>query len=962
MADEGFQKFQQKFGGAQQPTAQQTQNTFANPAVSQTQQALATQPPADIPIPGKKPKPDPNQAMEYYAEQIQKSKLGSGNISRMIQDKATWNRVEDNQAVAPQLGADKMQSAGTGINPQTGETEHLGIGTRANIGLTENTFDIFEDKVAKFKSVYNEQTGYKLADMRQIKDKDGDDAVVFTLDGAHWARVKPTFFEKLETFTQVFGKKDKNETDRYLERNVAWEVLNDLADNPVDVIIATAGGLGAAGAKTVVGAGRRVFAPTAITKMGGAVTEKLMGHGNPADDFKVDFLESAWEGAKTGVLESLFAAAGMTISKIGQLVSGKGVMDLPEGWRKLIEASQELGMPGLMPQQVSRSPLLRRNAAHAEGLRMRISKYRENQMDEATNVVKKMYDPALVNAPDPTMTDPAIRELDEAWKNYKNDLILSVKSPGVSFSEAQKAISGSIDEFREVTDVGVKKLYEVAKEKGPIDIDLSKVQDFATRLRDGVYTEGQLFATFQGQAAPKGPKVRYSKQFDVLKSLDDVNTLSPELQSIVFDLVGDFGKDSIAAMKPKLTFGAPGTDLSPIEAVNSIRARLYPLTLADPKTGIKRADAAQAEKLYALLNDSLENSSNVEANQAFKFASQKARERYETLEQAKISQLIRAEDGSLVTDPVSMARTVLSGTGRNPGNLEAMHNIMTEPEWRKVQDAVITDIVRDPAKMLGKAKKLMEFPDENGLLFKGRDAEISNILKVGEQLDTWEKTGLGELVKWQKRSHGLVEGLIMRGDKTAIPPMIKDLMDKGYSKTEVNEAVRASILDYFVKSAKVKEAGGREYLSSEAFESVLKTADKAQLQLFLKPDDWKVLDTVRQYLSAVERGVFDSGMNLESASSLAKIKEGSISAIRAYFFDAPWAGWLLTSRAGQRFIIGNGMTTDDGIKLLPVLATTLGAFQQDSFMDKYRRGKEQTMKFLGTQVDKGKEKLNDAFK
>jgi hypothetical protein len=103
-------------------------------------------------------------------------------------------------------------------------------------------------------------------------------------------------------------------------------------------------------------------------------------------------------------------------------------------------------------------------------------------------------------------------------------------------------------------------------------------------------------------------------------------------------------------------------------------------------------------------------------------------------------------------------------------------------------------------------------------------------------------------------------------------------------------------------------------------------------------------------------------MNLESASSLAKIKEGSISAIRAYFFDAPWAGWLLTSRAGQRFIIGNGMTTDDGIKLLPVLATTLGAFQQDSFMDKYRRGKEQTMKFLGTQVDKGKEKLNDAFK
>jgi hypothetical protein len=988
MADEGFQKFQQKFGGAQQPTAQQTQNTFANPAVSQTQQALATQPPADIPIPGKKPKPDPNQAMEYYAEQIQKSKLGSGNISRMIQDKATWNRVEDNQAVAPQLGADKMQSAGTGINPQTGETEHLGIGTRANIGLTENTFDIFEDKVAKFKSVYNEQTGYKLADMRQIKDKDGDDAVVFTLDGAHWARVKPTFFEKLETFTQVFGKKDKNETDRYLERNVAWEVLNDLADNPVDVIIATAASLATGGATGVLQAGRLAFAPAMITKTGGALTEKVMGYGAPSSDGKIDFLESTWEGAKTGVLEALFAAAGMSVSKLGSLLSGGGGMNIPEGWRKLIEAAHEMGMPGLMPQQVSRSPFLRRQAAHAEGLRQKITNYRDSQMDAATDKVKSMYDPALTTSGDPNVADPAVKEIDDAFKNYRNDLITSIKSPGVPFTEAAKAITGAIDEYRETTGLGVKKLYEVAMEKGnaaPVTIDLTKAQEFATHLRDGKYTLGEIYATFQGQAGkekarivpdketdlgfrvdqktvPSGPKVQYSKKFEILKALDDINSLSPELQSIVFDIAGDFGKDSIAAMKPKLTVSAE-TDLNPIEALNSIRARLYPLTLPDPKTGALRGDEAQAKKLYALLNDALENGSDFETNQAFKFASQKARERMETLEQAKLSQLYRAEDGGLATDPVSIARTILSGTGRNPGNLEALHNIMPGQEWTKVQDAVITDIVRDPEKMLSKVTRLMEFPEENALLFKGRDAELSQIMKVAKELKTWQKGELGGLVDFQKRSRGLVEGLILRGDKTAVAPMIKDLLYNGYSKTQASEAIRASILDYFVKSSLVSSGADRQVLSSKAFEETLKAADRAQLQLFLKPDDWKTLDFVRQYINAVERGQFDSGMNLQSAGTMAKMFT-NLESMTAYYVTAPWAGFLLTSKAGQKFIMGRGATPPSSFPA--VLAAFFGGYAQNELGDSYDRAHEQTKKTLGefggAAANKVKDKVNDAFK
>ncbi len=985
MADEGFQRFQQTF--ADQPTQQQTQNGFANPAVSQTQQMLqqqqdASRAQAAPPIPGKKPKPDPNQAMEHYASQIQQ-RGAFGNVAQYVQDKATVNRMNDDQAVAPQLGVEKLQSAGTGVNPQTGETEALSIGTRANIGLTENTFNIFDDKVKKFKSTYNEQTGYKLADMKEVKDKDGDAAVMFTLDGAHWARVKPTFFEKLETFSQLTGKTAKNETDRYLERNVAWEILNDLADNPVDTIIAIAGGSASAGATGIRHAMRLTFPPAAIAKLAGAETEKLMGYGDPSSDGKVDFLESAWEGGKTGVLEALFAAAGMTAGKVGQLLTGGGVMNLPEGWLKLITAANELGLPGLMPHQVSRSPFLRRNAAHAAGLRSKISDYRDSQINAATDTVKELYDPKLAASGHYDTADPAIKAVDESWKNYKNDLLLSIKSPGVSFKEAQEGITGAIDEYREVTDVGVKKLYEVAKEKGPIDIDLGKVQDFATKLRDGEYTEGQLYGTFQGQKAkekgivkqtadgftvenkvvPSGAKQQYSKQFDVLKALGDVNTLTPELQSIVFDLVGDFGNDSIAKMSQKLTFGAKGTDLSPIEAVNSIRARLYPLTLPD-KLGNVRSDAAQAGKLYALLNDALENSSNPQANEAFKFASQKARERFETLEQAKLAQFYRAENGQLSTDPVSMARTVLSGTGRNPSNLSAMHSIMTEPEWRKVQDSVITDIMRDPKTMLTKARKLMEFPEENGLLYKGRDKEISDIIKVGEQLERWDQTGLADLVKNQKRNFNFIEGLVARGDQSAIPPMIKNMLDQGYSKTEANEAVRAGILDYIVKSATTKEPGNREFITDKLTQ-VLAQADKAQLQLFLKPDDWKTLDTVRQYLQAVEKGKFDSGMNLESAGTLAKIKEGSISAIRAMVLDAPWTGYLLTSKAGQRFIMGGGLN-EGGLEKLPtVLATVFGAYEQSDLLDSYRRASTQTMdavkRFGGMAVDKAKEKVTNAL-
>lgn len=690
------------------------------------------------------------------------------------------------------------------------------FGTRFDLGLS----DTFLEKKTKFLDKYPE----------------GEFVEVFEPSAEPSNRATTILFRRHPD--EPYAELDARALDR-------WEVLMDLGDVSGEIPSAVLEAVTVRGARLV----QQLWKTAAATVGGDALKESV----EEARGYQLETLpELASRETKRAIISTVGAGATVVVSGPLNAVRGASSIKIAKSAPAAQKAAKKLGVPGLLPSQIARSPLVRKMGGQAGAVMSTINDYINNQQAALVRALTRLRSNDLARV--------MRGEIEGVHEEAREQIIKAAQlSPNRSLTEAGTAIQEGLAEYDALANMLVDRAYQRARMIEAPEFDITSLKATARELKAGVRA-----------AAEEGGEVQLSQpQKDLLDLLDKIEQVDPSLPSVTLP---------------------DGRVIDAVDQLRAIRSQLWDMKTPPPGE-IARQSEREAGKLYGAVTHVLRNpkNTNPEFVNAWRMADATAAGRFDTMEKLIVVQSAKSET------PAQMAERLVKPN--QVDNLRILKNSMPDSRWGEFREAVKSDML-SPNKVDNLTKRLDTF-DQNTLdaLLPRQDQAL--LREIGGQIDKLNQVGVKEALTRQTQRAALLSEWIDSGQTARISGLV-ELANKN---PLLRDSIRAGLMErVFANVVDVRE--GVRTINRTALQQEMRALRDSGALKFLKFNDIRTLkeiDTILEFVPARP----DSGTSLQAGQAVAGARGLSVEAFQT-ILEHIGTGRLMTSEIFQRAMLGSG--------------------------------------------------------
>ncbi|MES0339845.1 MAG: hypothetical protein ABUK15_07300 [Anaerolineales bacterium] len=724
-------------------------------------------------------------------------------------------------------------------------SQSVGAGVRFDLGLS----DTFEEKKAKFLDKFPEGQFVESfeppkATGQVVEPGRGGSTILFQ-------RHPDESFAELDP-----GALDKS------------EILADFADLSGEIPAAAMELIFTRGGKLV----KQLLGIAAGNVTGDALKEAVEGVRGYRKETIGEFAKRTTERAAVAVV-----GGGATVVVSGPInaIRGAPALAVARGAGVAQRAAKKLGVPGLLPSQIARSPIIRKIGGQASATIKTIGDYVSRQQSALVRSFSGLREADLAKV---------LRgELENLHDAAGKQIIAAAKIRPRSLSETGGRIQQGIAEYDELATTLVGTAYKDARTTGTPEFDLTSMKSVAQQMKAGIRGVDE-----------SGKEIVLS---GVDKELDDI------LQKVI---------DLDPSLPP--TQMPDGTIVDGTDQLRALRSQLWDMKTPPPGE-IARQSQKEASRMFGALTNTLKKPTNADPVFLAKWekANKLASGRFDVMEKLMVINASRSETPAMLASKLSKPDQV--------DNLRVLQEIMPPSKYREFQEGAKAEFI-SPRNVDGLTKRLDSFDQStlDVLLTKADQKEMRNI---GQQIDNLNRADIKGALERQTSVSGVLDDLVDSGNTPRIRQLIEDV---GTSPdAPINRSIRAGLMErVWKKSVKVIE--GNPTLDKKALAAEMKALRESGALKFLSFKDIRMLKKIDRVLEFVPQAA-DTGTSIQAAEAAAGIRGLSSSAFMTVL-EHIGTGRLLTSSTFQRIALGSGRKPFEFSKLR-VMGAVLAQVNRD---------------------------------
>jgi len=601
----------------------------------------------------------------------------------------------------------------------------------------------------------------------------------------------------------------------------------------------------------------RMFAGAASGETIQQTIQQLRGinEEKPADIAAGSLMKGAASVAGTGV--------GNVASKLINALppTNAGFLALERGATDAISASQRLGLPPPLANQLAVNPTLKRVANQSAASTSSLNIYVDEQTQAAVRALDKLkpsgsqgFEGALIAAES---------------KERAGILRGSLASIGrkIEGTTAGRRIQQLVDSWNDTSRANIDVLYNKARSIEEPNFDLNSVLPVAQDIERGVVSRGVDGGAVK-VSGTKGDPVQAS----VLSVIDDLKQLDPNVRSLT---------------TPE------GKTISGVDQLNALRKRLYDAKTPDVGE-VPRESHAIAQKLYSSITEAIENPVGGSPSfvSAWKQATRAASDRFGTLDKLLIHKAIASEE------PAALAARLIK-----PGqvdNLAVLRKIGGKEKFAAVQDRLKTTLIETPENIVKEMDKF-DAPTLNMLMSKQDQAVFR---EAGSRAEKLNSLGIKKALTKQVSDGAQVRAMLDTSDTRQIAELSRLIENSGGLDGKLGLSTRAGLIDNIITDVTKFDKGGKK-IDFKKLNTLLDDFEKRGLTRFLKPSDIQHLKDQRIVSAMIQAGD-DVGASMAGASASANVVFRTSQSAIFHMVRLMGLGRALTFPAVTRFLIGTG--------------------------------------------------------
>jgi hypothetical protein len=691
-----------------------------------------------------------------------------------------------------------------------------------------------------------------------------------------------------EDKTQPFAKVDAGLLEDFEPLQDIADVVNGALVGDIAVTVATRGG-------NLIPQMLKLFFGGAAGKIGEEGIEIARG---TQDETQEGLFRDFGAGPPAeGTLSALGGGAGKILDRtIIDTARGKGLAPMAPEAVEGVAAFRRQGLEPPTPGMVTSAPFLklaeRQSSAISGNIPELVAKHETGMVE------------ALERARDTGNADQFAAILSRADERERgrllNNLRRAVKTKKTTLSEGGRALKQGVADYSQRSKKRVSRLYKNAEQ----------IEEPVFSLVELKQRANLLVQTAELKKTPLSD--------DLLNVVKTIN----EMEDIPTRKVAREGDQEVV-----ITAG---------DQIRGLRSLLFDLktpalgdTIAGRATG--KLPEAQAGELFRAVDDVLFKPQN--ANPAFKrawrLAGGKARERFQTLDNANVLTALTADK------PARFARELAQP--RNFDQIQELRRAIgpASKEWIEFKNAFKTDLLSDPDNL---TRRIKDFDDETLDLLLTRNKEIPAFVRYGAATDRLNKLPLRAIRESQSNSLEAISTIASNVNK-AEGRRLMDTIKRG-NRADKGVA-RASAIEYLWQES-VKQGSelitgpkGRAFVDPVLFKRAVAKLEASGMGGILQPQD-KTLIRDFQIIADFIGSTADPGTSLVAASivreatSVAGVLPGGPGfKVRPFidFIQLHTIGRVLASPGGRRILGGLGKNPPPSkiLTALGAMATTVSA-------------------------------------
>ena len=709
------------------------------------------------------------------------------------------------------------------VGQETLGEQAVGIGTRFDLGFS----DTFEEKKIKFLDKFPE------GDFIEVREP---------------PKATGQFAEPGRGGTTILFQRNPDEPFAELDRGALEksEILADFADLSGEIPATVMEVLFTRGGRLV----KQLLGVAAGNITGDTLKEAVEGVRGYRRETISEFTKRTTERAVVAVV-----GAGATVVVSGPInaIRGAPALAVARGAGVAQRAAKKLGVPGLLPSQIARSPIIRKIGGQASATIKTIGDYVNRQQSALVRSLSGLREADLAKVLRGELAglhDAAGKQIIAASKIRPRDL-----------SETGSRLQQGIAEYDEMATTLVGTAYKDARGIETPEFDIASMRAVAQQLKAGVRGVDE-----------SGKEIILS---GVDKELDDVLT-------------------KVLALDPSLppTRMPDGTIVDGTDQLRALRSQLWDLKTPPPGE-IARESQKQAGRMFGALTNTLKRPINDSPEFLAKWerANALASGRFDVMEKLMVINASRSETPAMLASKLAKPDQV--------DNLRILQEILPPSRWREFQQGIKSEFI-SPRNVDGLTKRLDSF-DQSTLDILMTRADQKAMRDIGREIDNLNRTDIKGALERQTSVAGVLDELIDTGNISRVNELIATVGTS--SDAPIVRSIRAGLMErVWKKSVRVVE--GNPTLDKKALAAEMKALRKSGAIKFLSGQDLRTIKRLDKILEFVPQ-TSDTGTSIQAAEAAAGVRGLSRDAFMTVL-EHIGTGRLLTSRTFQRIALGSG--------------------------------------------------------
>ena len=733
------------------------------------------------------------------------------------------------------------------------------------------------------------------------------------LDDPEGGKIKGTTMLFREDPSQPFRKVDAGLLERFEPVgdiiDMFAEDLGTLAGEAVTTVRAKGFNIVAKLIDKVPGA-RKFFVRTMLGAAGGEQGQQFV---QSAAGVQTESLEQQGARALTqGGVAGIGAAGGLTVAKAINGVLGAGTINVTPGAREAMAAGERLGLPSLIPPQVTDNPFIRKLGGQAGAIVPTVERYMNAQKEAAFRTLQAMRDPVKA--------ERLSVDLDALERTERGKILTRAaqNAKGTGKKEAGLALQEGVNAWDDAATLQVAGKYQAARDMETPEYDVAPLLNAFDQIEAGVPFAGRTVQTTERAPSLSGPNafetVAGERQLPGGRASGPIDST---VQAIIYEIRG-----ADPSLPPQQL--PDGRMVDATDQLRAWRTRLWDLKTISPfdsPTPQRRQQAREAAVAYRALTEVLEAPINADPafKAAWKEANLAAKDQFDTREKLLIMQVAKSES------PRVLAMHFMQPGVKTADNLEAVKAVLPAEKFGKVQDAFKTELLQNAASGKRGMIEAMDSLDPEALNMLLSPGEQQAFRVAGKGLERLDSVGIQKALETQTRYTAMVTDLVNRKDTAGIDRFAQMIEDAGGLNSDVGKSVRAALIDSIFDRVTKVEKGVPE-VDFKSISGVLKQYKESGALKFLTGQDVKNITDLKSYLDYV-RNLEEVGGGIQAGEAIAGARELSLSAFRT-IVEAIGTGRFLTNPRATYFLIGRGTRSPSPLNGVKAMAQVL-AFAGD---------------------------------